>query len=95
MKNQYYKTYESIIIENKKVLLLKPIVFLIMQDNDGYYFQNDDLNIISAGNTFENAEKDMYDEFIIQWELYAKEDDVKLTSKAQTIKKRLLESVKL
>lgn len=37
----------------------------------------------------------MYDEFVVQWELYANKDNEKLTSKAQIIKKNLLESIKL
>ena len=95
MQNKYYKEYNSIIVDNKKVILLKPVVFLVEQNNDGYYFINMDLNIIAGGDSFENAEKNMYEEFMIQWDLYVNEDNDALTLKAQKIKKNLQESVKL
>lgn len=95
MKNEYYTSYKSIIIDGKPVFLLKDTIFLIEQTTDGYYFTNKDLNIISGGKKFEDAEKNMYDEFLIQWELYAVEKDENLTKNAQIIKKNLLESVKL
>ncbi|MDD4187259.1 MAG: hypothetical protein PHX04_00580 [Bacilli bacterium] len=95
MKNEYYTSYKSIIIDGKPVFLLKDTIFLVEQTNDGYYFTNKDLNIISSGKKFEDAEQNMYEEFLIQWELYAVEKDENLTKRAQIIKKHLLESVKL
>lgn len=95
MNNEYYKKYNSIIIDGKKIFLTKPVILLVEQNNDGYFFLNKDINIIAGGKSFEEAEQNMYEEFLIQWELYADEKDENLTTKAQLIKKNLLESVKL
>lgn len=95
MNNKYYKKYDSIIIDGKRIVLLKPVVFLVEQSKEGCFLTNKNLNILANGKTFENAEEDMYEEFLIQWELYANEKDENLTPKAQVIKRNLLESVKL
>lgn len=91
--NAYNKEYYYINVNGRNINFIKPVTFCIEQDNSGYYFNNEDLNIVASGKTLEEAEINMYKEFLIQWGLYAREDDSKLTPKAKRVKKNLLESI--
>ena len=95
LNQKYYKEYRSVIINKKNISLIKPIVFLVNHTVDGVYFTNTDLTIYSGGENFEIAEQNMYEELVIQWEIYANEKDSNMTDKAIKIKNNLRSTINL
>lgn len=82
------------VLENKstgsKIKLKKPIMFRIEVDKNGIYYNNDEYNIYACGNTQGEAENDVYEEFLFNYESYAEEDDDRLDEKAKLLKYKLL-----
>ena len=53
------------------------------------------MNISVYGDSLKEIEKMLYEEIAFLWESYALEDDANMTSAAQELKKRLLETFKV
>lgn len=77
------------------VVLQKPVIFSLEQDEEGFYADNDKLNIHAYGKNTLELHHDIINEIRIQWELYANEPDENLTLDAQKLKNALRANVSL
>lgn len=72
------------------IKLKKEIVFFITCDKYGFYYTNEDYNIYVYGENQDDAENNLYEELIIQYNIYALEKDDLLDSNAKKLKYNLL-----
>ncbi|MBQ9607840.1 MAG: hypothetical protein IJV15_00175 [Lachnospiraceae bacterium] len=72
------------------IKLNSKILFTIEIDENGFYYSNDKYNIYTFGETQKEAENNLYECFLVQFESYALEEDEKLDDKALLLKKDLL-----
>lgn len=84
-KFTYFENDKNNIIE-----LRFPIEFFIETDENGFYYINKKYNLYVFGETQKEVESKIYDEFLRQYEFYAKDDDVNLDNNAKKLKYDLL-----
>lgn len=81
-------------LKNTKVgeyIKLKGIIeFKIEIDQNGFYYSSEEYNIFAYGKTQQDVENDVFDEFMIQYNLYANENDRDLDKNARILKYKLL-----
>lgn len=81
-------------LKNKKsgeyVKLKSTIEFKIEIDKNGFYYSNEEYNIFAFGETQRDVEDDVFDEFMIQYNFYTKENDNDLDKNARILKYKLL-----
>lgn len=77
-------------ITNEMVKLKDKIVFQIEIDENGFYYSNAKYNIYAYGETQEEVENNLLEEFMIQYNSYALEKDENLDEKALVLKDNLL-----
>ncbi len=70
----------------------KTLIFVYEETNDGFLSGDDELDIFGFGETEKDLKKDIISQIIFTWENYVEEDDSKLTSKAQELKRRYKET---
>lgn len=83
--NKFHNT-----ITGKTLTLTNQITFKIEIEPEGFYYSNDKYNIYAFGINQEDAENNLLDEFLIQYNAYALEKDENLDHNAQTLKRDLL-----
>jgi len=91
-KNSLNKSFSELknSITGEYIKLNGTINFKIEIDEKGFYYTNDEYNIYAYGITQNEAENDILEEFKIQYEFYALEDDDKLDENAKRLKYNLL-----
>lgn len=91
-KDNLFKSFFELRNEKigKYIKLNEGIKFKIEIDENGFYYSNDEYNIYAYGMTQEEAENDIFDEFIIQYEAYALEKDENLDDNSKILKNKLL-----
>ena len=93
---KYIKEFSELFDEKnlKKVTLLKSIKFIITADEEGFYYSNKQYNLYVYGENQKEAENNILDELLFQYNSYAFEDDDKLDSNAKRLKYNLLSIIK-
>ena len=92
-KNEYIlKKFNKLhnTITGKTLTLTNQITFKIEIEPEGFYYSNEKYNIYAFGISQEDAENNLLDEFLIQYNAYALEKDEMLDHNAQVLKRDLL-----
>lgn len=84
-----FQTFDSIIINNEKVMLKRPIVFLVEQTEFGIFISNEEVNVVACGFSMDEVIINMYEELSIQYTLYVENEDDNLTPRALQLKTTL------
>ncbi len=77
-------------ITNEMIRLNDKIVFEIEIDENGFYYSNSKYNIYAFGETQEEVENNLLEEFMIQYKAYAMEKNENLDENALKLKEDLL-----
>lgn len=77
-------------ITNEMIQLNDKIVFEIEIDENGFYYSNSKYNIYAFGETQEEVENNLLEEFMIQYKAYALEKNENLDKNALKLKENLL-----
>lgn len=80
---------------NKRIQLLKKIDFIISSDENGFYYENKQFNIYVYGENQKEAEDNIFEELLFQYNNYVYEDDDKLDTNALKLKYDLLSIINL
>jgi hypothetical protein len=79
---------------NGKYCFVQPIIAIVGYNDNLYSMENKDLDIVTSSSEYDNCLQDFKDEVLFILKEYSEENDNKLTSDAQELKRRILRYLK-
>lgn len=84
-----YLFFTKMIPAEAGLLELQELVQIqVFSDHEGFFTENEELNIYSSGDTLNDAFTEFYGTFAAQWRIYSSTPDDRLTSDALHVKRK-------
>ena len=90
----YFIALDHVTTGDKMLSFAEPIIANVSFSDNVYSCKNEELGIVAISPKLEECVKDFEDEILFIWNDYGKEDNVKLTSDAKELKRRILRHIK-
>lgn len=85
------KNITDVEYDNLKLKFKTPFSFPYVFEDDAYFYQIPELSLFGYGNDLTDMLNDFYENIVIDWKIYVKNDESKLNKNALALRKRLLE----
>lgn len=84
----------SVCYNELKLEFYEPFALEYIKEDNGYIYDNDDLEMYLYGETVKELKESFYEDLVVSWKLYVKCEEEELTDGAKELRKKLLNLIK-